>query len=51
MCTDDAFRAEIELQRKSLLDFYTAAYNGDREGWSQAMQRALAGDANNPYFE
>lgn len=51
---DDALRGEIELQRKSLLDFYTAgiaAYNGDRERWSQAMNSVLAADANNPYFQ
>jgi spermidine synthase len=51
---DDTLRREVELQRKSLLDFYTAglaAYNGDRERWTQAMNGVLAADANNPYFQ
>jgi spermidine synthase len=45
---DDALGAEITRQRQSLMDFYTAgiaAYNGDREQWSQAMDRVLAADA------
>jgi spermidine synthase len=44
---------EIQQQRQSLTDFYTAgleAYNGNKEGWSQAMQRVMSADANNPYY-
>lgn len=40
-------------RRVSLLDVYAAgaaAYNGDREQWSQAMQRVIAADADNPYY-
>jgi spermidine synthase len=50
---DDALGAEITRQRQSLMDFYTAgiaAYNGDREQWSHAIDRVLAADAHNPYY-
>ena len=50
---DDALGAEITRQRQSLMDFYTAgiaAYNGDREQWSQAIDRVLAADDHNPYY-
>jgi spermidine synthase len=50
---DDALRAEIARQRESLLDFYMAgiaAYKGDREQWSEAVQRVLAEDGKNPYY-
>lgn len=50
---DDALRAEIERERQTLLNFYAAgiaAYNGNREEWSQAMQRVMAADESNPYF-
>jgi spermidine synthase len=50
---DDALRKEITRQRQGLLDFYAAgiaAYNGDREGWVQAMQRVVDTDDNNPYY-
>jgi spermidine synthase len=51
---DNALHEEIKVQRKILLDFYTAglaAYTGDRERWTQAMNSVWAGDANNPYFQ
>ncbi len=44
---------QVQQQRQSLTDFYTAgleAYSGDKERWSQAMQRVLAEDASNPYY-
>jgi spermidine synthase len=50
---DDALRGEITRQRQSLLDFYSAgiaAYNGDREAWTEAMQRVMAEDNYNPYY-
>jgi spermidine synthase len=50
---DNALRLEIVRHRLTLLDFYAAgiaAYNGDREAWSEAMQRVMASDATNPYF-
>jgi len=50
---DDALRGEIAGERRELLDFYIAgiaAYNGDRETWTQAMQRVLAADGKNPYY-
>jgi spermidine synthase len=50
---DDAFRAELVQQQQSLLDFYAAgiaAYNGDREAWSQSMQKVFAIDSNNAYY-
>jgi spermidine synthase len=50
---DDTLRAEIAIRRRTLLDFYAAgiaAYQGDREAWSQAMQRVMAADASNPYY-
>jgi hypothetical protein len=43
----------VTRQRESLLDFYAAgiaAYNGDREQWSEAMQRVMAVDDTNPYY-
>ncbi len=50
---DDSLREEIKRQRDSLSDFYAAgiaAYNGDREQWSQALQRVMAADDTNPYY-
>ncbi len=50
---DAALREEIDRQRQALLDFYTAgiaAYNGDRDVWSAAIQRVLAADGKNPYY-
>jgi spermidine synthase len=50
---DDALRREITGQRQGLLDFYAAglaAYNGDRDAWSAAMQRVLNVDRENPYY-
>jgi spermidine synthase len=50
---DDAFRTEIMRQRQILLDFYTAgiaAYNDDRELWSEAEQKVQAADPGNPYY-
>jgi spermidine synthase len=49
----DDLRREIATQRQGLLDFYTAgiaAYNGNREVWTKAMQRVLAVDGSNPYY-
>ncbi|WP_183791795.1 fused MFS/spermidine synthase [Tunturiibacter gelidoferens] len=50
---DDVLRAEVARQRDSLWDFYAggiAAYDGDREQWTQAMQRVMASDDKNPYY-
>jgi spermidine synthase len=50
---DTVLRGEVTRQRESLLDFYAAgiaAYNGDREQWSEAMQRVMAVDDTNPYY-
>jgi len=50
---DDALRAEIIRQQQSLLEFYSAglaAYDGDREKWTQSMERVLAADPRNPYY-
>ncbi len=50
---DDALKAEIIRQRQSLLEFYSAgiaAYDGDREKWTQSMERVLAADPENPYY-
>ena len=50
---DATLHAEISRQRRSLFDFYAAgiaAYNGDRVAWSEAMQRVMAADDNNPYY-
>jgi spermidine synthase len=50
---DAALRGEITRQRQTLLNFYAAgltAYNGDREHWSDAMQRVWAADDSNPYY-
>jgi spermidine synthase len=49
----DDLRGEIATQRQGLLDFYTAgiaAYNGNREAWTEAMRRVLAVDESNPYY-
>ncbi|WP_353065819.1 fused MFS/spermidine synthase [Tunturibacter psychrotolerans] len=51
---DDALRREVIRQRQDLLDFYAAgiaAYRGDREAWIHAMQRVVASDDNNPYYQ
>jgi hypothetical protein len=50
---DDALRAEIAQRRRELQDFYAAglaAYKGDREGWSKAIERVMTSDPNNPYY-
>ena len=50
---DDALRAEIAQQRRELQDFYAAgiaAYHGDRDGWSKAIERVMASDPDNPYY-
>jgi spermidine synthase len=50
---DDSQRAELAQRRESLHDFYAAgiaAYQGDRERWSQSMQKVFAADPDNPYF-
>jgi spermidine synthase len=50
---DDALRAEIAQRRRDLQDFYAAgiaAYNGDRDGWSKAIERVMASDPDNPYY-
>ena len=49
---DTVLRGEVTGQRESLLDFYAAgiaAYNGDREQWSEAMQRVMAVGGTNSY--
>ncbi len=46
-------RDEIERRRLALMDFYAAglaAYAGDRDTWSSALQQALAADPDNRYF-
>lgn len=50
---DENLLPEIARQRQVLLNFYAAglaAYNGDREKWSQTIQEVLAIDGNNPYY-
>jgi spermidine synthase len=50
---DDAMRAEIAKRRRELQDFYAAgiaAYHGDRDGWSKAIERVMASDPDNPYY-
>src|SRR5579871_397410 len=50
---DDNLLPEIDRQRQVLLNFYAAglaAYNGDREKWSQTIQEVLAIDGDNPYY-
>ena len=50
---DNQLRMQIQEERKILSEFYTAgiaAYNGDREGWSNAMRAVMSADSNNPYF-
>jgi spermidine synthase len=50
---DTVLRGEVTRQSESLLDFYAAgiaAYNGDREQWSEAMQRVMAVGDTNPYY-
>ena len=47
-------RSEVARQRETLLDFYAAglaAYNGDREGWTEAMQKVRAVNSQNTYYE
>jgi spermidine synthase len=49
----DALTAQIEQERTNLLAFYTAglaSYNGDRQEWSEAIQRVLASDGTNRYY-
>ena len=44
---------EIATERQGLVDFYTAgiaAYNGNREAWTETMRRVLAVDESNPYY-
>jgi len=50
---DDAIRAEIAQRRRELQDFYAAgiaAYHGDRDSWSKAMERVMTSDPDNPYY-
>jgi spermidine synthase len=50
---DDALRAEIAQRRRDLQNFYAAgiaAYHGDRDGWSKAIERVMASDPDNPYY-
>jgi spermidine synthase len=50
---DDDPRAEIDLRRRTLMDFYAAglaAYGGDQEAWREAISRALAAEPRNAYY-
>jgi len=51
--TNDAFRSETANESATLFEFYKAglaAYNGDREGWAEAIQKVQASDSHNPYY-
>ena len=46
-------RMQIREERTVLTEFYSAgvaAYNGDRNAWSDAMQKVWAADNGNPYY-
>lgn len=49
----DDLRAQIHEERNVLVEFYAAgiaAYSGNRDLWSSAMQKVMAADSANPYF-
>jgi predicted membrane-bound spermidine synthase len=51
--TNDAFRAQVEQERRNLLSFYEAAldaYKGDREAWAQDLGAVMEADPGNPYY-
>ncbi|WP_231737747.1 fused MFS/spermidine synthase [Terracidiphilus gabretensis] len=46
-------RVQIRTERSILAGFYAAslaAYKGDRDAWSEAMQKVMTGDNKNPYY-
>jgi len=50
---DAAFRDQVAAAREGLLRFYEAglyAYEGNRDGWGQSMQRAMDVEPDNPYY-
>jgi spermidine synthase len=50
---DDLTLAETAKQGATLLNFYqagVAAYNGDRNGWQEAMEYVIAHDQTNSYY-
>jgi len=49
----EEFLSGVSNQREALMQFYEAglaAYKGDREAWTRALNAALRDDPNNPYF-
>ncbi len=49
----DDLRLQIRAERNVLTEFYAAsiaAYNGDRDTWSNAIQKVMTADKHNPYY-
>lgn len=49
----DDLRMQIRDERGVLTNFYAAgidAYKGEKDSWSDAMQKVIAADPSNPYF-
>ncbi|HZF27004.1 MAG TPA: fused MFS/spermidine synthase [Steroidobacteraceae bacterium] len=50
---DESFRIELAAYRERLLAFYQAgiyAYQDNRAGWAQSMQRVMSEESDNPYY-
>jgi spermidine synthase len=51
--SDIAFKTAVTAEHERLLMFYEAAlqaYRGDRQQWTQILQRVLQEDGSNPYY-